>query len=105
MYLVHVTLFDPTNQPSDRINITRLKCLIMQNSSKIDVEHVVVHEQGSSVTVGLFVISPNLADAESAALAACRAALSNAPEFADHRIMRCEVPLFPGLRDDPFQGF
>ncbi|MGW1997716.1 hypothetical protein [Embleya sp. NPDC001921] len=103
MYLVHVTILETANHSSGSINITRLKCLIMQNSCKIEVEHVVVHNQGNSVIIGLFMISPTLADAESDALTVSRAALSAIPEFAAFEVMQCEVPLLLGPHDNPFR--
>ncbi|MEV3859122.1 hypothetical protein AB0J38_33015 [Streptomyces sp. NPDC050095] len=97
MYLVHAELhhLDSSDLPAGAAR------LILETGLPDEgVEHVVTHVDVCGVpVVGLFVLAPNLAEAERIAGRVCLRALASCPELDGFALRRCGARLVPEFYD------
>jgi hypothetical protein len=93
VYLVHARFAtaDRRSLPADAAALVA-SCAVPDER----VEHVVLHQHDDGRPVlGMFLLAASLAEAERAAAAVCRRALTQRPELAGTVLLGCEAPLIP----------
>jgi hypothetical protein len=101
MYLVHVEIrhTDDSDLPTEATRLILDSCLPGEG-----VEHVVAHAAaGGSPVVGLFVLAPDVEEAERIASAVCLRAFAAHPELAGFALRRCGARLVPDFYDLQFR--
>ncbi|MEV3853183.1 hypothetical protein AB0J38_02530 [Streptomyces sp. NPDC050095] len=101
MYLVHAEL-----RHADNSGLPAEAARLILDSRLPDegIEHVVAHvDTAGGPVVGLFVVAPDVEEAERIAGAVCLRALTSRPELAGFVLRRCGARLVPEFYDLQFR--